>query len=248
MLLSRFRLSAVTLNYDLLLERVLEIIGSYPGHPPSINLCDTTENLPFSERALPANTITLHKVHGGLQFDLRTGLTIFTRGYEPNPWTRPIDIGNNYIGGVTVNVDRSRKKMPFIPDMVPPGHSGDDICNPYAKPAERSQAQIAQADIVIFCGLSAEAPDTEEVEGLVRRIKPSAVVQIGLEGDNTNELSKVLARHRSDHYFVDAAKEFTRIPALIMSAFPPKCWRGAAQPIPESSSEAGAKAMIAAPR
>ena len=221
LLLTEFRAAAVTFNYDLILERVIRAIGSYPGGNAVISLCVTLENFPFSVGTLPANTVVIHKVHGGIQFHLSTGIDSFVTGYRPTPWLNSLNVARNIVNGTQVEVDWSLTKMPFIPDMVPPGRAGDDIVNPALHVREHSQSQVKASDLVIWCGLSATEIDHEEVKALVKCIKSDAtVIHVGLASDRENALARLLdnATVKSKH-FIDATLEFPKIQEILRQSF-----------------------------
>ena len=72
---------------------------------------------------------------------------------------------------------------------MPPGHYGDDVCNPEFQNVHTLAAQeLAAADVVIVCGLSGRDPDEDEVKSTLDSIRPDAyVAYVALECDRNEE-------------------------------------------------------------
>jgi hypothetical protein len=211
-----FRLSLVTFNYDLLVPRVLgavigrRIVGAVERPDP-----------PFDE--WPKTCVPLLLVHGGINQFLDFPPD-FRRG-PANPWLHFIRLrGNLSDQSITIfreSYDPDFDYFPLAPALVPPGHQGDDICNPHSRVQEMAKELLAVADVVIFCGLSAREPDTLEIQGLVNAVQPKAqTVQVGVAGvDESNDLARLMqASPAGRSAFLDAG-ELTRLRGHLGSRF-----------------------------
>jgi hypothetical protein len=210
MLLERdFALSVLTFNYDLLFESIFHrLLGARIIAP-------VEEPRPPVEQH-PRGTIPFMHLHGGINHFLVRPRT-FARA-SANPWL------SDGAGGVAVANNASNAALtllrepgflgfnyfPLAPNLVPPGHQGDDICNPFSRSTQLSQDLFGRADLVVFCGLSAAEPDTDEVRQLVNRLRVDALpVQVGLlsNKDDSNDLAQMLARaNPGGATFVDAGQ------------------------------------------
>jgi hypothetical protein len=86
---------------------------------------------------------------------------------------------------------------------------------------ELAKELLAAADLANFCGLSARAPDTVEVDGLVRAIRAGALtLQVGIAGpDEDNDLAKLLnASAAGRGAFIDAG-DLTRLRGHLAGRF-----------------------------
>lgn len=197
LLVAETKLTAISFNYDLVFERVIlghRVIGA-SGAIPWISF---VEEPPFAVDDHPADFFHLIKIHGSIDHELTVGAYGFD-GIGLCPWKIDFQVSSDMIAGIHTRRAVVPDKFPLIPDLVPPGRQGDDICNPYSRVFDLSATAISRADLVIFCGLSAAEPDTEEVRALVAKAKPTAlVVQVGLEayGDRQNPLAKLIAERQ----------------------------------------------------
>jgi hypothetical protein len=224
LLLAEFRLGVVSFNYDLFFETGMSLIPLFGNQHP-VRTVPAVMNADYLD--FPANHVTVRKVHGSLHHILRTPLEHITGGIYrgPHPWKVPMRFENNLaVGGNETEVDVSGelKNFPFIPDIVPPGHPGDDICNPVSYALDRAREQLGNSKLVLFCGLSGNPPDTEEVRSLVRSIhSDSTVIHVGLESDRTGCLAALLddAGLRA-RFFVSAEENpLIAIPEILKSTF-----------------------------
>lgn len=228
-LLAEFSVAAVSFNYDQFLDTALYLLavhirnGTYAIRPP----IPVLEGLDASVLLdAPAGSLLIHRIHGSVRQYIETSLTEATAGSAgPHPWKAATKFGKNIIVGVHTRInppDLTNVRFPLIPDIVPPGHPGDDVCYPVSHALDRAKEQIAGAKLVLFCGISGSPPDTEEVRSLVGSISPGAVViHIGLEADRTGCLAGLFDNAGlKDRVFVDADKDFDSIGRTLRSAFP----------------------------
>jgi hypothetical protein len=223
LLLAEFRLGVVSFNYDLFFELGLGIVVRQFGGQPFVLTVSAVMDSDYM--AAPANSVLVRKIHGSIHHTLRTPLELLPHYQGPHPWKVPTRFENNVFGGVKTDTDNSGelKIFPFIPDIVPPGHPGDDICNPVSYALDRAKEQLRNSRLILFCGLSGNPPDTEEVQSLVRSIpSDSTVIHMGLEPDRTGCLAALLeeAGLRARH-FVRAEDDLpTAIAEILKTAFP----------------------------
>ncbi|RYY73613.1 MAG: hypothetical protein EOO52_16495 [Gammaproteobacteria bacterium] len=186
-LLSEFALGVATFNYDLIVEDILHQVFF-----KNVIFHDLSSEDEFSRR--PADSIALYKIHGSISYYINTGMSsIIQLGPKSNPWLVNAKYHFNTIGNANLDVDPRVESFPEFPDIVPPGHLGDDKLNPQSVVLPLSKCHIKASCLVIICGLSAEEPDTDEVRGLVEEINLDAVViHVGLESDRNNKLAKML--------------------------------------------------------
>jgi len=95
------------------------------------------------------------------------------------------------------------------------------VCDPHSGVAAMSKALAAVADTVIFCGLSASPPDTDEVAGLVNAIHAGALTaQVGIAGrDENNPLAGLLAASTAGRATFLDARELLRLRGHLASRF-----------------------------
>jgi hypothetical protein len=224
LLLIEFRLSVVSFNYDNWTESVLNWISSASakGLPhPVVRCAFDLQSMHWRAIQHPANTVLINKVHGSLVVSAK--VPFIGNAYSPRPWVQgqPIVFAYNYFTDVTEVFDFDLEHFPLVPDLVPPGHPGDDLCNPIANAVGRAREQLYEAQLVVFCGLSAVEPDTDEVRSLVQNIRSDAtVIHMGLAKDRTNDLAKLLdeAQFRG-RFFVDVKSEFRSVYSKIAARF-----------------------------
>ena len=190
--LSEFALGVITFNYDLVTEMVL-----MRGF--NLLICHY-ELRDFKQR--PANSIAMYKLHGSISYYVNTGMRVFS-GKDPNPWLRDNYFGMNEVSRPKLTLDVDMKEFPEFPDLVPPGHYGEDKIAPISHSKSYSKSHINESALVVFCGLSADEPDTAEVKELVDAIDPTAtVIQVGLDCDRDNPLSRLLSSRGTRRHFL----------------------------------------------
>ena len=207
LLIRDFSLSVVTFNYDLIADNLLRAITGR-------RVCEFVEapNPPLNH--WPMSSLFLLHIHGGIHQYL-----VFPATYQqsgPNPWL-PKVAGSLVVQGDVSTGSRTAFGLPLrppydffplTPSLVPPGHQGDDICNPWSRVTELSRELLASAQLVIFCGLSAREPDTDEIASLVNAIRPGAlIVWVGraANADDQNDLARLIRESKAGaRHFVDA--------------------------------------------
>ena len=185
MMMSEFALGIVSFNYDLIAENFLKnvfncLVVHHELRPEDVYL------------RRPVDSIAMFKMHGSISYYLNTGMPMLM-GHDANPWMSDIHVGMNEIVSANLTLDPGMKVFPEFPDMVPPGHFGDDKISQLSTVLPLSKSFISSSKVIIICGLSAEEPDTDEVRELVNEIKSDAVViHVGLIEDADNNLAKIL--------------------------------------------------------
>ena len=183
--LSEFALGISSFNYDLLVEFLLEYYFRSLVIPHDLGKEDE-----YLRR--PSDSIALYKLHGSISYYIETGMNVIG-GYNANPWLTGVNFSYNSIGNVNLGINYKMDSFPEFPDIVPPGHYGDDKLNPRSTVLSLSKCHIEASRLIVFCGLSAEEPDTDEIKGLVDKISMDAlVIHVGLECDRQNKLAQLL--------------------------------------------------------
>jgi hypothetical protein len=188
-----FRLSVVTFNYDLVCHNVLwEVLGRNQLWG-SVEMAEP----PLDE--WPQGAVPLLQAHGGINQFLAVPPMLARHPTSANPWLENFVCQGNLSSRSTYRFGMPHTPgfdyFPLALSLVPPGHQGDDVCDPGSGVTAMSAALLAAADTVIFCGLSASAPDTDEVAALVNVLRADALtVQVGIAGvDECNSLGRLLA-------------------------------------------------------
>lgn len=202
---SDFRLSVVTFNYDLVCHNVLWKVLGRNQLWCSVGMADP----PLDE--WPQGTVPLLQAHGGINQFLAVPPMLARHPTSANPWLEDFVCEGNRsdTSGYRFGAPHAAgfNYFPLAPSLVPPGHQGDDICDPHSSVTATSARLLKTADVVIFCGLSAGPPDTAEIAALVNGIPADVVtVQVGLAGvDENNPLALLLAASLSGRpAFLDA--------------------------------------------
>jgi len=186
MLMSEFALGVASFNYDLLIEFILHEVYRAQIIPHDLGVEGD-----FLRR--PINSIALYKMHGSIAYYLNTGMSHMIRP-RANPWLEGSIYNSNSIGNAYLDINTEMRTFPEFPDMVPPGHYGEDKLNPQSAVLPLSKCHINASKLVVFCGLSAAEPDTDEVRELIGAIPSDAVViQVGLNCDRGNPLAQLLS-------------------------------------------------------
>lgn len=182
-LINEYKLSYVTFNYDLLFDVSLRMMGQYVW--PVI--IEEKEAL----NKLPVNSIPAIKVHGSFEHMLpRDGML---GGNIRKPWlTSGIINHKNRINNQPLlriqNYGDIKffEEWPWLPEIVPPGRPGDDLCHPHNIAGKYAKAEIDDCDVLIICGLSANEPDTTEIKELLSTInKQTKIIHIDLDPENS---------------------------------------------------------------
>lgn len=212
-----FRLSVISFNYDMFFERLFK--GLIRGQ-----LVGTVENnlMPLEQNSL--GSVILLKPHGGINQFL-TKPARYVRA-SANPWLDDISVLNDASNAALTQFHEPLVApfdfFPLTPSIVPPGHLGDNICNPFSQVPALGCELVNSAHIVIFCGLSARDPDTKEVAKLVSSIKQNAlVVHVGRSAhmDHENDLARLIGGSCVvNRHFIDA-KDIASVGKLIGTRF-----------------------------
>jgi hypothetical protein len=215
-----FRLSIVTFNYDLVCHNVLWVFLQGNRLWCSVEMADP----PLDE--WPAKTVPLLQAHGGINEFLVFPPMLARHSSTNNPWLEDfVCQGNLSQGSITRFCPPHTEPFNYFPlalSLVPPGHQGDDVCDPHSRVAAMSNMLLGAADVVIFCGLSASPPDTFEVAGFVYAVRAGALtVQVGITGhDEDNPLATLLTASKAGRtVFLDAG-ELLRLRDHLAGRFP----------------------------
>lgn len=216
-----FRLSVITFNYDLVCHNVLWEVLETNRLWSSVEMAQP----PLDE--WPRGTVPLLQAHGGINQFLAFPPMFARHPTSANPWLEDfVCQGNLSAGSITKFGTPHTDGFNYFPlalSLVPPGHQGDDVCDPHSGVTAMSTALLAVADTVIFCGLSASPPDTAEVAGLVNAIRARALtVQVGIAGrDEVNPLAGLLAASKAGRTaFLDAGELLRLRDHLLAGHFP----------------------------
>ena len=160
-LVSFYRVTVISFNYDVNIERFLEqglacrVIAPGDRCMEALTTAD-----PFSVLVLkPHGSIGLYSAAdlylGGvkwLHFNIAWNCSAFEFA---QPVTRfPLD------------------RYPSLPDIVPPGHPGDHLANPQMDVTQAIKWVMERCDAFVLCGLSAARPDTDEVRSYLSSLRP----------------------------------------------------------------------------
>ena len=107
-------------------------------------------------------------------------------------------------------------EYPTFPDIVPPGHAGDHLGNPQTDVIHAVSRVIGDCDAFILCGLSADPPDTEEIAGYLRHLKPGVPV-FHIDRDQAKPAARLLKAATSRYFFVDPS-ELKNLPVSLYVA------------------------------
>jgi hypothetical protein len=209
-LLRRSNLSIISFNYDEIAENAVWAISQQLLRIKRSPIQMLVEEPTLHISDLPAFVVPTYKVHGsiGAYLDVVNPFDPFF-GRTQCPWLHDRRFASNRIRGARTQFTLSghRTRFPTVPDIIPPGRPGSDICSPESRVVQLSQTSVQQARIVIFCGLSASEPDSDEVKQLIARISPNAkVVQVGVRanGDENNPLAQMIRSAGLSSMFLDA--------------------------------------------
>lgn len=215
MLLSEFSLSIHTFNYDLIVEDL--IMRGFNLRPTFLI---EEPDIPLDDKI--ANSIFLLKMHGGIAYKKTTIERIIKYGDCSNPWLQDMSFKNNTAVGCLTTFDPNMREFPLQPEIVPPGHAGGDKFHPDSRVLPLSKRCLEKSDVVIFCGLSAREPDTEEIAEMVSAIKKDALLlHVGLAADKAAELSQLFKSSGLTSVFVEVGREGD-IPSMIGKKLPLK--------------------------
>lgn len=178
--------SVVSFNYDLIPELVLGKVGYACTFVPTAH----------------PNCIRITKPHGSITHYVPCGYFLGVDG--------GIGRGNQFSLSNCQSEQFARfewppRGIPPVPNLVPPGHSCSHYVMLNDNPGEAVQKRFEQTEVLVACGLSADPPDDEEIEGYARHIRENArVIQIGVRNDDQNRLAKILQKRVRDYTYLDA--------------------------------------------
>lgn len=199
-MLSLYRTTFITFNYDTVLEQYLYTYSN------SVFGLDTHIFHPFDDTcpaldSFPSHVYLVISVHGSYGFLPEASVI-----RDPNPWLSDHRFSGCYELGVGRRWNPAPSHFPAVPDLIPPGHAGDHMVNPSCTARIHAKAEIAKADLVVFCGLSGREPDTAEIVELIASIPShTKVIHVGLDADRSTPVgSMLLATCESRYCFVRA--------------------------------------------
>lgn len=205
-LMSGTSFSAITFNYDVFLERILPYSSAHTyASPVEQNLAPT---------GYPVNVIPIYKVHGSLSHCLYLPMMPGGGPQNPNPWLVEDLVGHFHCDRwKTEEVGTWNTTMPMVPDLVPPGFISDDICNPGSRASTFARESVAQADIIIVCGLSGNDPDTPEVTRLLAPIQETThILSVGLSPEmKDTPVNRILGESKAESFTYFPAEQVNQI-------------------------------------
>ena len=190
-LVSRTSFTVVTFNYDRFLP------FSLPISPLHSCICPVESHIPPEN--YPVGAIPIYSVHGSISNRLNLPFLPGGNRANANPWLVASRSEANLVSGYVTESVGNLDQIPMVPDIVPPGFKGDDICNPASRVSQFAKHSVTNADILVVCGLSGHEPDTDEVTQLFGSISEECnIVSVGLSTEmESNPVNNVLSRVRS---------------------------------------------------
>jgi hypothetical protein len=214
---SEFVLDVVSFNYDLIIDRFFPL---YPIDPIFNPLEDELDRYPSS-------TTFLSKPHGSIYHNFYASAPP-ALNMHPNNWLQKYEMRSSLIRGRLATygwcpkevADKTLAYFPTVPDLVPPGRQGDDICNPKAlQCATRYPRELlSAARVVVVCGLSGSSPDDKEVTELLAAIPKEAVrihVGIAANGDKETVVANSLRAGTDSIYFFLEPIELVKLHQIL---------------------------------
>jgi hypothetical protein len=133
-----------------------------------------------TDDVLPPETVICLKPHGSVSF-YSHGIAgagsgfLLPDGTEVLHWRWPINITGNTVfypfPSEAIKIKYPPDLCPQLPDLVPPGHSIDHLCDPASTVRHAAKNVLGRADLVICCGLRGEGPDTAEITDLLSAVR-----------------------------------------------------------------------------
>ena len=199
---SEFKIAIVSYNYDTWFEDFMRapFVKTFPPNDVASFVEKTGYYHPYHFRS---GTILVTKPHGCI----RHSFSPFQAYNNPNLWLEKVKFEQNIIIRSPTRVT-DMVKFPQIPDLIPPGRQGDDLCNPNSISLAYSKMFIRDSSLIIICGLSASEPDTKEISELIACAKNDAqIFHVGLNDykDYENPMAQI-SKHQVDenYHFFDA--------------------------------------------
>ncbi|MEM9419348.1 MAG: hypothetical protein AAGA25_09910 [Planctomycetota bacterium] len=172
-LVANYRVSAVSYNYDVQLEKCFGDLGVAAGTRPGAlsHIYDQRDR-----RSVPTM-----KPHGSSSFS--QGVTVVGNVN--------IKVRNGSFDDLYCNPDLVA--CPLVPFIVPPGYPRDphfDALNPTREVIHRA---LSECDVLVVCGYSASGPDHDEFKEYLTSLRGSALVMhAGAGGDEQNNAARSL--------------------------------------------------------
>lgn len=207
-MLASTTLTAVSLNYDCLLELIISKLGVPLNVPSGQTSAFSWENAKLGQYLI--------KPHGSISS--RGVSAAFALG--PNPWLRNMMIQGckTFLYSDEMDKEYPPVSCPSLPDLVPPGHNEEHLSFPTRFREHDCIQAMSSADSVVFVGVSGSEPDTAEIARYIDHIPiTSRIATVGLRryDDQDNSLARLLKnrRKRTIYQFFDAESDF--LPALL---------------------------------
>lgn len=198
-------LFAISFNYDINLERILGTLGyRYRAICGLFNNC-------FNLRP-PRQPIIL-KPHGCIMHDAPM---VFRGSANPTfGFAISMQYGEPLVGPMDPWPPLA---IPILPNIVPPGHAVSHYISSYLNVVHAVGRRFRETEICIFCGLSADPPDTEEIRGYIQQLPAGCrVIQMGVGSDGRNALAAILKVRADLSYEYFCLSNLTSLPLLIFS-------------------------------
>jgi hypothetical protein len=193
---SAFATTFVSFNYECLLETTLARRGIVAVTVAPNAVC---------RRHYPFHHLTCHvwKPHGCVSFYMPKNVY-----YGPRPW-RTVAGQNIIVHNIRYSTPSAvsrvwpAKKMPVLPDIVPPGERHSVIADTMDY-TEQVREVVSSADVLVFVGLSARPPDDQEIKYMLQDVRTEVpVLHAGIAHDDRNHLATLLK---------DASRKYSYFP------------------------------------
>ncbi|MCC7388264.1 MAG: hypothetical protein IT431_05805 [Phycisphaerales bacterium] len=194
--LGAFRTTLISYNYECLAEYATAACGYHPVNEPDRNVLQVLDAFPSEVPVIKPHGSITHYSPGGLWFETadhwRNRLRLLDCTSDPfasSAWPPTA--------------------MPVLPDLVPPGHAGDRLCNPQTDVHQAIRSALGDSDLVVVWGLSGNPPDDMEVRSHFRSIPGSSrCYYIGFDdNDRMNPAYKALLATGAEVGFLRASME-----------------------------------------
>lgn len=190
-LLSRYRVTCITFNYDVLLDLVVHKITK--KHALSHPCCNVPLWLSRSQ-----DDLVIFRPHGsighGTILDVQQNWWLsdppeFTSFFENR--------GHAYVLGDAPST------CSFFPDLVPPGHDLGALANPNADARQACNLAMRDADCLVVCGFSADNPDSSEFDKYLSHVREGTPVA-HCDIDSQVQAASILRNRSLNYSFKDA--------------------------------------------
>jgi len=210
-----YLLRIVSYNYDCFIESSLKTCGApfeiqFDPDPP-LYMDGTVV------RSIDEAVCQIVKPHGSITFSSLWDIKLNTTG--PNIF---LITGSRHINHIKNH--HPTRDCPTLPDLVPPGHHLGHLANPSQGYSRIANDWLKTSEFIVLCGLSAEHPDTEEIDSLIGSCQSSVrSIHVGVgerehePSDEYNDAGKILRKYSHSYEFVDVRKPMaiSSIPHLL---------------------------------